>query len=111
MLPCFPFHRYPSRVGIAHLRAAGIDLERLSGLRIDEPSDANVGEKALARILDGYGDDIMTLRQELERMIDVGLEEIGHDEDDRVLVQHPRDIVDRGHHVRSAANRLEPQKN
>src|ERR1700687_158788 len=110
MLPCFPFHRYPSRVGIAHLRVAGIDLERLSGLRIDEPSDANVGEKALAWILDGYGDDIMTLRQQLERMIDVRLEKIGDDEHDRMLVKHPRDVIDRSQHVRSAANRLQRQK-
>src|ERR1700737_186538 len=110
MLPCLPFRRYSSRIGIAHLRVAGIDLEGLPGLRIDEPSDANVGEKALAWILDGYGDDIMTLRQQLERMIDVRLEKIGDDEHDRMLVKHPRDVIDRSHHVRSAANRLERQK-
>jgi len=53
---------------------------------------------------------VRKLRQKLERVIDVRLEKIGDDEYDRVLVEHPRDVIDRGHHVRSATNRLERQK-
>ena len=67
----------------------------IDGFRIDEASDADVGQKTLAGILDGYGDDVVTLRQKLERVIDVRLEEIRHDEHDRVLIQHPRDVVGR----------------
>ena len=41
-------------------------------LRIDESHEPDVGQHALARILDRYGDDVVPLREQLERTLDVG---------------------------------------
>src|ERR1700682_913698 len=110
MLSGFSLRRHELQIGSAHQRVAGVDLESFPRFRIDEARDPDVGDQSLAGILDAYGDDIVTLRKQLERMIDVRLEEIGDDEYDCVLVQHPCDVINGGHHVRSTANRLERQK-
>src|SRR2546423_14408049 len=96
-------------VGIANLRVAGIHLKRVSRFWVDETSDADVREKTLARILDRDCDDIVTLCQQLEGVVNVRFEEIGNDEYDCVLVQHPRNVVDCGHHVGASTNSLESQ--
>src|SRR5207248_7759542 len=43
-------------------------------------------------------------------MGNVALEEIGDDEDYRVLVEHPRDIIDGPHHIGSLPDGLEREQ-
>src|SRR5690349_15291172 len=42
----------------AHGRIARVDVERVAGLGIDEPHETDVGQNALAGILDAYRDDV-----------------------------------------------------
>ena len=110
MLPLFPLRRDALRIRLADIRAAGVDLERITSLRIHQSRDSDVRQVALARVFDGDGYDVVPLRQDLQRMGDVALEKIRDDEYDRVLVQHFRDVVDRGHHVGSAPDGLEREE-
>src|ERR1700730_7860254 len=88
MLPFFPLGCHTLGVGLANIGTAGVDLERLTSFRVDQPRDPDVRKIALARVLDGDSHDVMALRQDLERMGDIGLEKIGDDKYDRLLVEH-----------------------
>jgi hypothetical protein len=110
MLARLPLGQHLLRVGFSYLRMAGVDLERLTGLGIDEARDPDIRKLSLARVLDRDRNDVVTLCEQLERMIDVCLEKVRDDEHDRVLVQHPRDIVDCRHHVRSPTDGLEGEQ-
>ncbi len=100
----------PRRVRVANRGMAGIDLGRFPGLGVDQPRDPDVGKVALARIFYGDRDDVVPLRQQLERMVDIPLEKIRHDEHDRLVIQHFGYIVDRRHHVRPGTHWLEREQ-
>ena len=59
----------------AHRGVARVDVERLARLGIDEPHEPDVGQRALARILERHRDDVVPLREQLERTLDVGAAE------------------------------------
>src|SRR4051812_46209547 len=68
MLSLLALGRHTRGIRLANDGAARIDLECLARFGVDEPRDADVGEVALARVFDGQRDDIVPLRQQLERM-------------------------------------------
>jgi hypothetical protein len=107
MLALLALGKNTIRVRAANARAACIQFDRITRLWIDEPSNTDVGEVALAWILDRNGHDIVTLRQQLQGMGDVILEEIRHDEHDGVLVEHSRHVIDRANHIGSFPHGLE----
>src|SRR5262245_55276009 len=51
-----------------HVRVARVDVERVARLGIDEPREPDVGERPFARVVHRYGDDVVPLREQLERM-------------------------------------------
>src|SRR6266436_5977748 len=110
MLPFFPLGRCPTRVCLTNIGTAGVDLERITGFGINQPRDPNVRQIALARILHGDCHNVVPLRQDLQRMRDICFQKIGDDEYDRLLVEHFCDVIDRGHHVGSAPDRLEREE-
>ena len=55
-------------------------------------------------------DDVVPLRQQLERMVDVRLQKIRDDEHDRLVIQHLGDVVDRRHHVSPGTHRLKREQ-
>ena len=59
-----------------HSARARVDLDQLPCLRIDKSCETDIGKIALARILDGYGNNIMSLCKNLERMLDLGRNKI-----------------------------------
>jgi hypothetical protein len=68
MLPLFPFRGHALRVSLAHVRTTRVNLERVACLGIHQPRDSYVRQIALARILDRNRDDVVSLRQDLQRM-------------------------------------------
>jgi hypothetical protein len=91
----------------AHLRVARIDVERRAGLRIDQPHETDVRERALARVLDRHRDDVVPLREQLERPLDVRAEEVGDEKDDRLVREHLVEILRRAADVRAWRSGLE----
>src|SRR3954468_2163720 len=85
MLSPFALGKHPTGIRLAHHRTAGVDLEGVSGLRVDAPRAPDVGQAMLGRSLDGHRDDVMSLREELEGMRDVGLQKVGHPERQRLV--------------------------
>src|SRR4051794_18963511 len=55
-----PFGRGCAREAFAHAVVAGVDLELLAGLWVDEPDGSDVRELVLTRIADLDSDDLVT---------------------------------------------------
>src|SRR3954447_25735330 len=94
----------------AHGGVARVDVERLARLGIDEPRETDVGQRPLARIIHGHGDDVVPLREQLERMLDVLRLEIRHDEDDRLVRDHLARELERGGEIGARTDGFEDEK-
>ena len=70
MLTRFPLGRHLLGVGFSNLGMTRVDFERVTGLWIDQARDADIRKLALARILDRDRHDVVTLRQQLERVVE-----------------------------------------
>ena len=94
----------------AHAARACVHAQHLTRLRISEAREADVRQVALPRIFDRNGHDVVPLSEELERMLDVGREKVGHDEDDGFLRQHARHVLERAGDVGTDALWLEGEE-
>src|SRR5690349_21570266 len=91
-------------------RIAGVDADGVTRLRVDEPNDAEVGKLLLARVLDADGDEVVPLREELERPLDVLAEKIRHEKDDRLVREHLDQVIGRTRDVGARSFRLEDEQ-
>lgn len=88
---------------------AGIDLEGLAGFGIDKTRQPDIGQISLAWVFYCHGDDVMPLRENLQRSLDVGRVEIRDQENDCLLAERTGEVACESGDVRSAADRLKSQ--
>src|ERR1043166_3851894 len=92
------------------LRAYGgvarIDAARPAGLGSDKPHETDVGQNALARILDAHRDDVVALREEFQCALEVRPQEIGYEEDDRLVRKHLAHVFRRAGDIGRPSRRL-----
>ena len=69
----------------AHLGVARVHVDHGTGFGIDETSDADVRQVPFTRILDGDCHHVVSLREKLERALDLGSQEIRDQENDRFV--------------------------
>src|SRR5687768_17656102 len=101
---------YALRVFVAHNARARVDLDVLTGFGVDEPGKSNVRQLPLARIVDSDCNDVVTLRENLQRMLDILGHKIRDEEDDRLLLESPREVIDNRNEVGSFPCGLERQQ-
>ena len=89
----------------ADLGIARVDVERLAGFRIDEAHQPDVGQNALARIFERHRDDVVPLREQLERLLDVVAKEVRYEKDDRLVREHLVEVLGRAADVGAARSR------
>ena len=92
-------HLLRLRVRGAHRAVAGVHLEVSARLGVDEPRHAEVGELALAGIVEHDAHDVVALAQAPQRALGVGRHPVGDDEDDGVVRQQPRRVIERSGQV------------
>ena len=94
----------------AHLRVARVDVERLPVSGSTNRARPMSGSSLLARIVHRHGDDVVPLREQLERLLEVGRLKIRDDEDDRLVREHLARVLERGGQVGAASHRLEREQ-
>src|SRR5689334_13166627 len=90
-----------------HSIRARVDLDQLPCLRVDKSCETHIGKIPLARILDRYGNNIVSLRKNLERMFDLGRNKIRDQKYDCFLLESAREVIDHRNDVRASTLWLE----